>query len=471
MLLIELTDPGTFRPVSDGLAARDPLGFPGYGDALEAAAAKSGLDEAVVCGPAAIGGYEVELALFSFAFMGGSMGEVVGERLARALERATDRRVPFVLATATGGARMQEGMRALVQMPKLVSARRALAQARVPYIAVLGNPTTGGVLASLGALADVTIAEAGATIGFAGPRVARAATGRPLSARSHSAESAYDHGLVDALAPRDELAGTIARALDVLAPDDPEPVTADPPSIKGSPPDAWAAISAARRPQRARAPELARAMCSPSFELRGDRVGSADPALYAALGRVLGRRCLVLALDREHAPGPGAYRSARRVLAIATRLELPVVTLIDTRGADPGEDSEAGGIAWEIAATFEALLSAPVPVVAVVTGEGGSGGALALACGDLLYAYQGAVFSVIAPELAAEILWRDVRRADEAARLLKPSAPDLAALGIADGLLPEPPEPHLLARVVAGALDRLAGRSFPADRLARWRSV
>lgn len=455
--------------MAGGPEPADPLGFPGYSAALAAARARSGSDEAVECGPAQIEGHPVELARCCFSFMGGSMGEVAGERLARALERAAQRRVPFVLVTATGGARMQEGMRALVQMPKLVAARRALTEAGVPFVCVLGNPTTGGLLASLGALADVTIAQAGATIGFAGPRVARAATGRPLGERSHSAESAYDHGLVDALAPAEEVRTLVARALEVLAPDEPRPVAADPPQAAPADIDAWEALARARAPERPRAPELARQMADLSFELRGDRAGAADPALYAALARVLGRRCLLLALDRAHAPGPSAYRAARRAVAVAARLNLPVVTLVDTRGADPGEDSEAGGIAWEIAATFDALLGAPVPVVAIVTGEGGSGGALALACGDFLYAYQSAVFSVIAPELAAEILWRDQRRAADAAYRLKPAAPDLLRLGIADALLPEPPDPAILASVVAGALDRLAGGSFPAGRLARWR--
>lgn len=197
--ITNIVDRDTFAPVVDGLTSRDPLRFAGYEDALGNARAKGGVDESVVHGAARIGGVEVELAAFNFGFLGGSMGEVAGERLARAMERAADRRVPFVLRTCTGGARMQEGMRSLLQMPKVVAARIALGIGHQPFIAVLGHPTTGGVLASVAALADVTVAEAGATIGFAGPRVAERFTGEALPEESHTATSAYAAGLVDEL--------------------------------------------------------------------------------------------------------------------------------------------------------------------------------------------------------------------------------------------------------------------------------
>lgn len=467
-----LCDAGTFIPINDGLESRDPLGYPGYRAALERARDRSGTDESVVYGRAEIAGSPCVVALFRFAFMGGSMGEVAGERIARAMEEAAGASVPFVLWSQTGGARMHEGMRSLVQMPKVVAARIELSHAHIPFVAVLGTPTTGGVLASVGALADVTFAIDHAMVGFAGPRVVRRIIGRALSPASHSAHSALDHGLVDATTSDAQVRAEVGAALAVCAPDIPEPV-AKPPAPGAGHVDAWTAVEAARDPLRPKGPQLLHGIADAAVLLRGDRAGGVDPALSAAIGRIAGRRAVVIALDARHLPGPGAYRAARRALTIATRLDVPVVTLVDTRGADPGEGSEAGGIAWEIASTFEAMLSAPVPILAVVTGEGGSGGALALAAGDRLVVLEDAIFSVIAPEAAAEILWRDATRAEEAASLLRLTAPDLIALGVADAVLPAPLNVSMLRDAVAYHLDDLSTSVAAADpaaaRRRRWR--
>ncbi|MDQ4024028.1 MAG: acetyl-CoA carboxylase carboxyl transferase subunit beta, partial [Actinomycetota bacterium] len=220
-----LIDPRSFAPSADAPPVVHPLGFPGYADALDRARTASGAGESVVTGAAAIGGVPVEIASFEFSFLGGSMGAGTGELLARALERSARRGVPFVLRTATGGARMQEGMASLVQMPKVVVARRDLAAAHQPFVALLGHPTTGGVLASLAALADVTVAEAGATLGFAGPRVVETATGRKLGPHSHTAESAFAAGLVDAVVDAAGARDVLARALSILTA--PAPATPD----------------------------------------------------------------------------------------------------------------------------------------------------------------------------------------------------------------------------------------------------
>src|SRR5665809_7113 len=336
-----LVDEGSFEPVADDLSTADPLGFPGYLDAMSRARERSESDESVVAGPARVGGIEVELAAFDFSFFGGSVGEVAGERVARSLERATERRVPFV--------------------------------------AVLADPTIGGPFASIGSLADVTIAEAGARIGFAGPRLVESFTGRRL-AGSHSAESALGAGLVDAVVPAAEIGRTVAHVLGVLAPDYPERV--DPPT----PPSAehlsgWDAVQAARATDRPTGPELLRDALDAHVVIQGDRAGREDPAVAVALGRLRGRRVLMMALDRSTAPGPAAYRKARRALDIARRLRLPVVTLVDTPGANPSEASENAGIASEIARLIEAMLRANVPVLGIITGERGRGGALAFALG------------------------------------------------------------------------------------------
>jgi acetyl-CoA carboxylase carboxyl transferase subunit beta len=465
-----LIDEGSFRVASDTLVTGDPISFPDYEASLEATRTSSGVDESVSAGAATIDGHDVEIAGVDFSFLGGSMGEVAGERVANAIDRAIERGVPFVLRAASGGARMQEGMRSLIQMPKLVAARLALADAHLPYLAVLGDPTTGGVLASVGALADVTIAETGATVGFAGPRVVKAMTGAAPSSSSHNAGAALGNGMVDAVVRIEEVHTFLGSVLEVLATDVAEGSTT--PVDASSELDPWDAVEAARSSERPTGPELARAIGAPAVVLRGDRAGKDDNAVYALLTRIRGRRALVLALDRALSPGPAGFRKARRCLTLASRLDIPVVTLVDTRGADPAEESEAGGIAWEIAALFEAILSAPVPVVSVVTGEGGSGGALAFASGDALLVYDSAIFSVIGPEAAAAILWRDTERAPEAARALKLTATELKRLGIADAILAEPPSGKSLADAVAYHLDRIGSATdLAARRRSRWRNL
>ena len=471
-----LADPGSFELRQDGLSSRDPLDYPGYRDGLEAAAKRASADESVVTGMATIGGHRVELASFQFDFLGGSMGEVAGERLARAMEMSAKRRVPFVLRTTTGGARMQEGMRSLIQMPKVVSARMELADAHEAFVAVLGHPTTGGVLASLASLADVTLAESDATIGFAGPRVAESFTGSPLPDGSHTASSAFRSGLVDAVVERASMRTAVEEILGCL----------EPASSGGTPPqrheasetdlDAWDAVQRARSTERLSGRALVDAVAERFTELRGDRAGGDDPAVIAGLARLEGRPVVVLALDPQRSPNASGFRKALRCLEVARRLDLPVVTFVDTRGADPSAPSEAAGVAGAIARLFEGMLAVPVPTLAVVTGEGGSGGALAFATSDRIVAFEDSIFSVIGPEGAAQILWKDASKAPEAARALKLTAADLQRLGIADHVEPGPLDATSLKGVVTYHLDvlmneRPRGSDVAAARKQRWRKT
>ena len=469
-----LVDEGSFNERDSDVVSVDPLDYPSYPDARHTAQDRSGSSESVIAGAARIEGRDVEIATFDFGFFGGSMGEASGERLARAMERAAEGNKPFVLRTATGGARMQEGMRSLVQMPKVVAARIELARAGVPFIAVLGHPTTGGVLASLGGLADVTFASEGATIGFAGPRVAETFMGRALGENSHTAASALANGLVDEVVDQSSERSAVARVLAVMESDAPADVGA-PADADVAPDDAWDAVAAARAETRLNPATALGDICDLHLELRGDRSGSDDRAVVSAIARVAGRRCIVIALDRQLSPAAGGFRKAQRVVELAGRLHLPIATLVDPRGADPSEDSESAGVAWEIARLFEAMLSTDSPIVSVVTGEGGSGGALAFATADVVIAYDHSFFSVIGPEGAAQILWRDPSRAPEAARLLKVTAHDLKRLGIADSVVAEPLDGASLRGVVAYHLDRAARAGSAEDTAAarrrRWRTL
>lgn len=457
----------------------DPLAWAGYEDALEAARARSSEVEAVVVVRGRLGGDgpQAVFVAWEFAFLGGSMGTAVGQAVARAYEVATEAGLPLVLLPSTGGARMQEGMASLVQMASTSVAAAEHARAGLLQVTVLRDPTTGGVFVSHANQAHVLLAEPGATIGFAGPRVAETVTGGPLPDGSHTAAGARAAGLVDAVVPRGELPETLGALLrwTTLAAEAP---TTGHAAERLQPDDqlAWQQVQCARDPRRARATAFLTSI-EVSFELHGDRAGADDPAVRVALAQVGGHPVVVVALDRdgnEATVTAAGYRKAWRGFDLATALDVPLVTLIDTPGADASGPSEAAGIGHHIAWTFRRLLDVPSPTVALVTGEGGSGGALALAVCDRLLIQEHAVFSVIAPEGAAAILHRDAGRAAEVAEQLQPTAAMLQTLGIADEVVPEPTGSEVATAwaTVARHLDDLAATPRP-DRLearaVRWR--
>lgn len=451
----------------------DPLSWPGYPDQVAAATQRAGVDEAVTVAREAFGDAEAVTVRWHFDFLGGSVGSEAGQRIADAYDLARKQGLPVVLVTATGGSRMQEGMASLVQMPAAVVAQRAHAAAGLLQVSVFGHPTTGGVFASFANLADVALAVAGATIGFAGPRVAEALAGAPLPSGSHTAQGALAGGLVDAIVGERDLEPSVADILRWSLPTDAEPVP-HVPAGDGSRVDAWEAVNQSRARDRARARAFLDGI-DVAAELRGDRAGSDDPSIRVALGSLHGRRAVIVAMDREGNDArvtPAGYRKAWRGIELADRLGVPLVTLVDTPGADATAASEAGGIAHHIARTFDRLLACRAPTVCLVIGEGGSGGALALAATDRLLIQEHATFSVIAPEGAAAILHRDASRAPEVAGLLDPTSWRLAELGIADRVVPEPVDGEVATgwAAVAQAIDDLdLGEGRVARRAARWR--
>jgi acetyl-CoA carboxylase carboxyl transferase subunit beta len=407
------------------LAGGDPLGFPDYAPPHP---------ESVRTGRTAHYAY-IE---GNFDVLGGSMGAAHGERVVRAYRRAIVERLPVVVRTATGGARMQEGMVSLVQMARTAAAAREHAAAGLLSVAVFGNPTTGGVYASYGSLTDIRAAEVGATIGFAGPRVV---------AHRSTADDAYGAGLVDALLEPDDTIAWVETALDLRHV--PLPRRRQPADYEGSDGTAWGEVLLARDPARPTGIDWAADLCSSWTELRGT-----DPVVRAGLATMAGQRLVVIAHDRSAdrgQPNADGFRLAQRAIALAGRLGLPLLTLVDTPGADPGPESEASGVAGEIARTFAAMDGLPTPSVAVCVGEGGSGGALAVAHADRLLIQRHAVFSVIGPEGAAAILHRDPDRAPEVAEQLKLTAPALRELGVVDDVVGEVLDADTLLRAFEAA--------------------
>jgi acetyl-CoA carboxylase carboxyl transferase subunit beta len=493
-----LVDDGSFEESQQRLVSVDPLGFSDlqpYRERVLAARAKTGLSEAVVTGRATVQGHEIILAVVDFGFLGGSMGSVVGEKITLAFEQAIDRKVPMVTVVASGGARMQEGMLSLVQMAKTAAVARRAHDAHVPYISILTHPTTGGIYASFASQGDIIMAEPGALIGFAGPRVIAGVS--PVEAgeralRSHTAEYLLERGFIDAIVERPKLRTTLAAILRLIAsartpvPSRPRPVV-----VRRQSEPAWDVVQVARLNERPTTLDYI-SQISPQFvELHGDRVYGDDPAIVAGLGEIGGRGVVIVGHERGHGDPrrrggqalPEGYRKALRMMRLANRLGCPLVTFVDTPGAFLGIEAEERGLAAALSECLAEMSTLRIPVLSVIIGEGGSGGALALGVADRVLMLEHAIYSVIAPEGAAAILYRDVSRAPEVAEALKITAQDCVRLGVADALVPEPQggahrDPGFAAALVRDALmaslaeiQDISGRKLAAKRYEKFRHM
>jgi acetyl-CoA carboxylase carboxyl transferase beta subunit/acetyl-CoA carboxylase carboxyl transferase alpha subunit len=498
----QLTDPGSFRELSLDVPATDPLGFVDgrpYPDRLAAACAATGEPEAVICGEATVDGHRLALAVMDFRFLGGSLGTGVGERLVLTAEHALHRRLPLLVVTASGGARMQEGTLSLLQMAKVSQAVAQLHEAGLLFVTLITDPTYGGVAASYATQADVIIAEPGARLGFAGPRVIRDTLRVELPPGFQTAEFLLRHGAIDLIAERGQLRDVLSRLLRAAsaAGIGTAAVTAGGPAYTG--PDvliteadrlaereAWDAVALARNPARPTGREYVSLLADSFLELHGDRQSADSPSIIGGIAELAGTTVMVVATQKGHCTsellatnfgmaGPEGYRKALRLFRLAEKLGLPVVTLVDTPGAYPGIEAEERGQAAAIAANILALTGLGVPVVAVITGEGGSGGALALAVGDRVLMFENSVYSVISPEGCAAILW-EAGAAPRAAAALRITAADLLRHGVVDGVIPEPGEgahtepvsaANALGLAVQGCLVELA--DVGADKLVAQR--
>lgn len=405
-----------------------PLGWDGYGGSLSRAALRAGVDESVVCGRGLVGGRDVVLVAFEFGFLGGSVGTRTGARLVDAFTRARIARVPVVSLIATGGTRMQEGVPALRQLQLVAREAIRLRDAGVPHLAVLLDPTTGGVWASLGAMADVVVAVRGAQVGFAGRRV-RAPDFADDPA--YGAESQFACGFVDEVVDFDAVSGVVDEWMSQLASSGLRP--AEVPRALGelSPaPDGWAAVLRARGSGRPRASVYLDDYFSSRRGLRGGRL---DDGMLVGFG-VRGGRAIAYAAQDGTATTPAGFRAATRLVRTADRLRIPVLTLVDTPGALASPEAERDGVGPAIAELFGAIAGARVPITTLVIGEGGSGGALALCSLDRVWIAPDAYFSVIAPELAAGILKRPPEDVPALAGQLRLRPLDLLELGVVHGI-------------------------------------
>jgi len=447
-----LADKGTFKESSKYVSSLEPISFSRrsrYRKFLAQDQNRTGLTEAAVTGKCHIGGVETMLVVLDFGFMGGTMGSVVGEKISMAFENAARSGIPAVAVVSGGGVRIQEGVLSLMQMAKTVTAANRLRDEEVPFIVVLANPSTGQAYASFANLADVILAEPGSLIGLSPLRTLREVSKMPLPLDAHTAEAHVGHGLLDNVVDRENLQSRIASLLQVLTAqkqgksNHKHLLKAEPEECEEVEP--WEAVTAARNSERPQASAYFRAMLDPFIELRGDRLSSDDRSVIAGLGFMDGQPVAVIGQQRRplvegerYHVFPDGLRKAQRVIDLASRFKLPLVTLIDTQGADPGLEAEEQGIGNAIARTLSSMLTVPTPMVSVVIGEGGSEGALALGLSDRILIQQYAVYSPMSVNHSLGASHHDHLLDREAAEALMLTAHDCLELGIADEVVPEP---------------------------------
>lgn len=456
-----VADEWTFTPWFYEADERNPLDFPGYTEKLEAVRKKTGLSEGVTVGKARIYGEPVVLGVCDARFFMGSMGHTVGERIAAAVEKATKMRLPVILFCCSGGARMQEGIISLMQMAKTAAAIKKHSEAGLLYLPVLTDPTTGGVTASFAMLGDIILAEPGALIGFAGPRVIEQTIGQRLPEGFQRAEFQLDHGFVDAIVERKDLKRTLYKILrmhqdrknyaNFLPGTDfcfqPSELMRER-EAKSKGLSAWEKVKAARSASRPSCMDYIHEIFDDFMEFHGDRCHGDDPAVVGGVGNLSGQPVTVIGIHKGGdlkdcvrrnygMPSPEGYRKAIRLMKQAEKFGRPVVTFVNTSGAFCGLEAEEDGQGEAIARNLFEMSDLKAPVLCLMIGEGGSGGALALAVGNEVWMMENAVYSVLSPEGFASILWKDGKRAKEAAGIMKITAQDLYRLKVVEKIIPE----------------------------------
>ena len=473
-------DEGTFEEWNQDLIGGNPVNYKGYPEKVQALQEKTGLKEAVVTGKGKINGRDTVIAVCDGRFLMASMGWAVGEKITRAVERATEEKLPIIIFACSGGARMQEGITSLMQMAKTSAALERHSKAGLLYVSVLTEPTTGGVTASFAMLGDIILAEPGALIGFAGPRVIEQTLRQKLPKGFQRAEFQVEHGIVDDIVRRENLKETLGKILEIHAVSwktenrirtdaaelhhadypgsDSENLTNDKcDSDRGdSNPaginpylTAWDRVQISRKIDRPSGSDYIEALFTDFMEFHGDRNYGDDKAIIGGIAKFHGKPVTVIVQEKgtntkeniAHnfgMPMPEGYRKALRLMKQAEKFHRPVICFVDTPGAFCGIEAEERGQGEAIARNLWELAGLKTPVLSIVTGEGGSGGALALAAGDQVWMLENSIYSILSPEGFASILWKDSTKAKEAAAVMKLTASDLYEKGIIEQVIPEP---------------------------------
>jgi len=454
-----VVDSHTFEPWFEDVQGNNPLKDESYDAKLEAAREKNGISEAVVVGKGKIGGEETVIGVCDARFIMGSMGYAMGERITRAFEKAIDLKLPVILFCCSGGARMQEGIISLMQMEKTAAAVKRHSDAGLLYCSVLTDPTMGGVTASYAMLGDIILAEPKARVGFAGPRVIQQTIGQVLPKGFQKAEFLLMHGMIDGIVPRKELKDTLhfilathsqsskamKKSLKEVLPGKKDGKKPEPVQNKKTP---WEKVKACRSWNRLSTMDYVERIFDDFYELHGDRYYSDDRALIGGIAYFENQPVTVLAelrgntmeecIERNYGmPMPDGYRKAVRLMKQAEKFNRPIISFISTPGAFCGIDAEERGQGEAIARSIMEMSGLKVPVLCILTGECGSGGALATAVGNQVWMMENATYAILSPEGYSSIVWKTEGKAEQAAEIMKITAQDLLKMKVIDKIIPE----------------------------------
>lgn len=454
-----LVDDASFIEWNKTMPVSNPLDFPNYELKLEEERVKTKLNEAVVTGEATIGNVRTAIAVCDARFMMSSMGHVVGEKITAAIEKATQEKMPIIIYSCSGGARMQEGMISLMQMAKTSAALKKHHEAGQLFISFLTDPTMGGVSASFAMLGDIILAEPKALIGFAGPRVIAQTIGTKLPEGFQSAEFLLEHGFIDAIVERADQRSVLKKILRAHTcgfkkvkkmeevGDNTKIVDHKQPKVK-QPKSAWDSVVLSRRADRPTAKDYIDKLFGFFMELHGDRLSGDDGAIIGGIANYNGKPVMVVAQQKGKnlkenkirnfgMPNPSGYRKALRLMKHANDFNMPIICFVDTPGAFCGIEAEEKGQAEAIARALFEMSDMRVPILSVVIGEGGSGGALALAVANEVWMLEHSIYSILSPEGFASILYKDAKKNKEAAEVMKITAKELKELGVVDRVIKE----------------------------------
>lgn len=458
-----VVDEGTFEEWNKDMEFSNPLDFPGYEAKVKAAREKTELNEAIVTGKGLIHGQPAAVGVCDARFLMSSMGHVVGEKITRMVEQATREKLPVIIFACSGGARMQEGTVSLMQMAKTSAALKRHHNAGQLFISVLTDPTTGGVTASFAMLGDIILAEPNALIGFAGPRVIQQTIGQKLPEGFQRSEFLQDHGFVDKIVERHELKETLGRILLIHRPvsfdaaavkmaDDVERIRAfvdnRGQSLKQSGKTAWDTVLLSRRADRPVATNYIGHIFDDFIEFHGDRYYGDDGAVIGGIATFRGMPVTVIGQQKGRntkenikrnfgMPSPEGYRKALRLMKQADTFGRPIICFVDTPGAFCGIEAEERGQGEAIARNLFEMADLRVPVLSIVIGEGGSGGALAMAVANEVWMMENSIYSILSPEGFASILWKDSKKAAQAAQVMRVTAEDLLDMHLIERIIPE----------------------------------
>lgn len=497
-----LADPGSFEEWNQELPVVNPLDFPEYEQKLWEVKESTGLNEAVVTGKITIDGIPTAIGVCDARFLMSSMGHNLGEKIARMAERAAEEKLPVILYACSGGARMQEGIISLMQMVKTSEALGRLQESGQLFISVLTDPTMGGVTASFAMLGDIILAEPGALIGFTGQRVIQQTIGGKLPEGFQRSEFLLKHGFTDAIVPRRDQRAVLAHILrlhvkgaaelasetapvfeeaervDEFTREEVAPKKA--PGIldaaanalqnlqrlalghrtekeeesetrvsEGGLRSAWETVKLSRAKDRAHAKDYIDALFPDFMELHGDRCYGDDEAVIGGIASFHGIPVTVIGIQKGRdflenkkrnfaMPNPEGYRKALRLMKQAEHFKRPVICFVDTPGAYCGVGAEERGQGQAIAENLQKMAALKTPILAIVIGEGSSGGALGVATANEVWMMENAVYSILSPEGFAAILYRDAKQAELAAENMRLTSRDLLELGVIEKIIPEP---------------------------------